>query len=102
MTLKHWVLLIAVVDSLATARAADRTNGQKLAQRWCSECHLIDAAQKQGSADVPPFATIAQQPDFTPEKVAFFLLEPHPKMPNLSLTRANAADLAAYISSLRR
>jgi hypothetical protein len=32
--------------------------------------------------------------------LAFFLLDPHPKMPDMALTRAEAADLAAYISSL--
>ena len=45
---------------------------------------------------------IAHKSDFTPEKVAFFLLDPHPKMPNFPLSRIEAADLAAYISSLRK
>ena len=31
---------------------------------------------------------------------AFFLLEPHPKMPNMQLSRSEAADLAAYIATL--
>ena len=35
-------------------------------------------------------------------KVAMFLLDPHPKMPDMSLTRSEAADLAAYIASLAR
>jgi hypothetical protein len=29
------------------------------------------------------------------------LLEPHPKMPNMSLSRTEAADLAAYIATLK-
>ena len=29
-------------------------------------------------------------------------LEPYPRMPNMSLTRAEAADTAAYIGSLRK
>jgi hypothetical protein len=29
-----------------------------------------------------------------------FLLDPHPKMPDMSLTRTEAGDLAAYIASL--
>jgi hypothetical protein len=29
------------------------------------------------------------------------LLDPHPKMPDMGLTRSEAADLAAYIASLR-
>jgi hypothetical protein len=33
-------------------------------------------------------------------QVAMFLLDPHPKMPNMSLTRIEAGDLAAYIATL--
>ena len=50
----------------------------------------------------PPFAAIARKPDFTPEKVAFLLLDPHPKMPNFPLSGSEAADIAAYIGSLRK
>ena len=86
----------------APAMAADANHGGELAKRWCATCHLVDADQKQASADVPPFATIAGKADFTPEKVAFFLLDPHPKMPNFPLSRNEAADIAAYIGSLRK
>ena len=97
------VLLVAVAGlSGSPALAADANHGAELAKRWCATCHLVDAGQKQASADVPPFASIAARTDFTPEKVAFFLLDPHPKMPNFSLTRYEAADLAAYIGSLRK
>jgi len=52
---------------------------------------------------LPPFfATIARKADFTPEKIALFLLDPHPKMPNFPLSRSEAADIAAYIGSLRK
>jgi mono/diheme cytochrome c family protein len=84
------------------ALAADADHGADLAKRWCAACHLVDANQKQASVDVPPFATIAHKSDFTPEKVAFFLLDPHPKMPNFPLSRGEAADIAAYIGSLRK
>jgi hypothetical protein len=39
-------------------------------------------------------------PGFDRDKVAFFLLDPHPKMPDMALTRSEAADLADYIASL--
>lgn len=84
------------------AMAADADQGATLAERWCATCHLVDSDQKQASADVPPFAAIAKKPDFSSEKVAAFLLEPHPKMPNFPLSRSEAADIAAYIGSLRK
>jgi hypothetical protein len=62
----------------------------------------VESDQKQADADVPSFGAIAHRSDFTAEKVAFFLLDPHPKMPNFFLTRTEAADVAAYIGSLRK
>ena len=88
--------------TLSTAMAADADHGAELANRWCASCHVVGSEQKQASADVPPFSAIAQKSDFSAEKLAFFLLEPHPKMPNFPLSRNEAGDIAAYIGSLRR
>ncbi len=65
---------------------ADAAHGD-LAKRWCDSCHLVEGGQKQASADVPSFAAIAAKSDFSPEKVAYFLLDPHPRMPNFPLSR---------------
>jgi hypothetical protein len=40
-------------------------------------------------------------PNFDEKKLMFFLLEPHPKMPNMALSRAEVADLADYIATLK-
>lgn len=97
------ILVVAIAGlngSLAVAASADQ--GATLAKRWCATCHVVDGDQKQASADVPPFAVIAKKTDFSPEKVAAFLMEPHPKMPNFTLSRSEAADIAAYIGTLRK
>jgi mono/diheme cytochrome c family protein len=94
------LLAAASLVSIAGARAADVGRGKALAERWCAGCHVVSADQQRASADVPPFSTIAQRPDFSPHRLAFFLLDPHPKMPNLALSRNEAEDLAAYIASL--
>src|SRR6516162_807968 len=98
-----WVMVIAVslIEAVTPALAADASNGQRLAQRWCSGCHLVSASQSTTTDQVPPFATIAKMPGFDAAKVALFLLNPHPKMPDMNLSRAEAADLAAYIATLR-
>jgi hypothetical protein len=69
---------------------ADVANGGRLAQQWCASCHVIASDQKQASADVPAFSTIARMSGFSRDKLAFFLLDPHPKMPNMSLTRSRS------------
>jgi mono/diheme cytochrome c family protein len=82
---------------------ADADNGSRLAHRWCEACHVVAPSQSGSSTDqAPPFATVAARPDFDAGKLAIFLLDPHPKMPDMSLTRSEAADLAAYIGSLKK
>jgi len=90
--------LICVPSSIALA---DPENGRRLAERWCSACHVVATSQRRASADVPPFSTIARAPGFNAQQLAFFLLEPHPKMPSLSLSRKEATDIADYIKQLR-
>ncbi len=82
--------------------AADARNGEQLARRWCEPCHVVAADQREVTGEAPPFASIATRPGFDPARIAMFLLDPHPKMPDMSLTRIEAADLAAYIATLAR
>ena len=96
------ILAVAVTGLSGPVVAADAQHGAELAKRWCATCHLVESGQKQASADVPSFAAIAMKSDFTSEKVGFFLLDPHRKMPNFPLSRNEAADLAAYIGALRK
>jgi mono/diheme cytochrome c family protein len=79
--------------------AGDAENGKVLAQRWCAECHVVSSEQRRASEAAPTFAWVARQPGFNVFRLAFFLLDPHPKMPNMSLTRQEASDLAAYIAT---
>jgi len=101
--LRRICLALAVASGFgsSSALAADAGHGADLAKRWCASCHLVASGQAQASADVPSFSSVAHRPDFSPEKLAFFLLDPHPKMPNFPLSRTEAGDIAAYIGSLR-
>jgi mono/diheme cytochrome c family protein len=92
--------LVVVMGRAVMPAAADPATGEQLARQWCSPCHIVASDQTRGSADVPSFANIARMPGFDRNKVAFFLLDPHPKMPSMSLTRREASDLADYIASL--
>ena len=62
---------------------------------------LVASDPTQSTRDVIPFREIAKRPDFDAAKLAFFLLNPHPVMPNMGLSRLEAADLAAYIATLK-
>ncbi|HEY7298192.1 MAG TPA: cytochrome c [Xanthobacteraceae bacterium] len=95
-------LITTSVIGLSPTLAADAEHGAVLARRWCSSCHVVAANQRQITGEAPPFATIAHRPDFDVNRLAFFLLDPHPKMPDMGLSRTDAADLAAYIGSLAK
>jgi mono/diheme cytochrome c family protein len=94
--------LIAASALGSRALAADAAKGEVLAKRWCAACHVVAEGQRAGNPDVPTFASIGSRADFDAKAVAFFLIAPHPVMPNMSLGRAEAADLAAYIKSQGR
>jgi mono/diheme cytochrome c family protein len=94
-------LIAAATLAITPAFGADPDNGERLARRWCAPCHVVASNQRGATSEAPPFATIANRPDFDAAKIAFFLLEPHPKMPNMSLSRTEVADLAAYIATLK-
>ena len=79
--------------------AADSRNGLSVAERWCAGCHVVSQGQTTGTTDAPPFSEIAQRGHMNAAQVALFLLGPHPPMSGLSLSRNEAADLAAYIAS---
>jgi mono/diheme cytochrome c family protein len=85
----------------AAAVAADAANGKRLAERWCSSCHVVAPGQQRGNTQAPPFSEIAKKPGITAASIALFLLVPHPKMPDMNLSRYEAADIAAYIASLK-
>ena len=95
-------LMVLVIVATTSAFAADADNGQRLAHRWCAACHVVSVTQHQSTTDqAPTFASIAKIPGFDAAKIALFLLDPHPKMPDMGLSRTEAADLAAYIASLK-
>ena len=95
-------LIFAAIVAATSAFAADPTNGRRLAHRWCEACHVVTPTQRRAATDqAPPFATIAKIPGFDAAKIALFLLDPHPKMPDMGLSRSEAADFAAYIATLK-
>jgi len=96
-TIPGLFFLIAVTALPHAAAAADAANGEKLAKRWCAACHVVASDQKNGDTQVPPFSAIAMMPGFDAAKLALYLLLPHPKMPDMQISRDEADDLAAYI-----
>lgn len=102
------LLLASTTPALITpalikpALAQDPQQGRRIAETWCSNCHVVSREQPRGaSTGAPPFTAIAAQKGMTPMALRAFLQTPHSRMPDLHLSRAEIADVAAYIESLR-
>ena len=95
-----WILFASL--SNVVAAPADAVQGERLAKRWCASCHVVSADQMRGADNVPTFSAIARNPAFDAHRIRQFLMNPHPKMPDMMLTRDEARNLGAYIATLAR
>jgi mono/diheme cytochrome c family protein len=100
--LAYCIALTVLTCTNGPGLAADPDNGSTLAKRWCTGCHVVSGDQVKGTDIAPSFQAIAERPDFNEGKVASFLLEPHPKMPNMALGPDEAKDISAFIGAQRR
>jgi mono/diheme cytochrome c family protein len=94
------LILLALLTGSA-ALAADADNGKRLAEMRCATCHVVSPSQGREISNAPPFDVISRKFASSPETLAFAILDPHPRM-SVTLTRPEALDIAAYISSLAR
>ncbi len=100
LTIAVWGAVLAAAPGPAHA-LDDASEGKRLAVQWCASCHLVTPDQASASADAPPFMTIAKRSEEALDRLPFFLTDPHPKMPNFSLSRQEIGDIVAYIRSLK-
>ena len=94
---------LAAAGHLSAASAqgwGDAAAGREIADRWCAACHLVAPDQLQASADVPSFMEIARAAEGDFAVLEGFLIDPHPPMPDMSLTRQEIRDIIAYFATL--
>jgi mono/diheme cytochrome c family protein len=99
--LLHLTVALTLVGGIDTTLAQNVENGRRISERWCAECHTIGSrsARHKGA---PPFASIAARDIVTSDMLVSFLLLPHASMPNLSLSRNDAQDIAAFIMDMKK
>jgi mono/diheme cytochrome c family protein len=97
-----------VFASAALAQNAERSpfddpaHGKMIAETWCSSCHLVAADERRPAlADVPPFTAIAQRLPKDADILVAFIINPHPPMPDLGLSRQDIRDVLAYVATLK-
>ena len=90
------LIMLALATSSQAATAPDAAKGETIARRWCAACHIVAPDQMRASSDAPTFASIARR-GMTAKTLKTFLMDPHPKMPDMDLSRSEIDDLVAYI-----
>jgi len=97
----HLAVTLLLSGGMQAALAQSVENGERLSQRWCSECHAIGPTSDK-IYKAPSFAVIAAKNAIDADMVASFLLLPHATMPNLPLTRKDARDIALFIVDMKK
>ena len=93
---------LAAPPPVKPAHAGSEASGRKLAVALCRFCHIIERSTAGSWTDAPPFPTIAARSAATETSLALFIQQPHLHMITLARPPGEAADLAAYILSLRQ
>jgi mono/diheme cytochrome c family protein len=106
-----WALALALQSGaangapLVVATPPNPERGLQLATKLCSNCHDVDgkSAPVQSAAAASSFASAANRPGQTSDRLEGYMLEPpHPAMPQVQLTREEIKDIAAYILTLKK
>ena len=105
LTLVTWAT-IALLAAASPARAGDGPGdpvvGRKLAEAWCTNCHVVGEGGGPATATgAPSFRSIAETRGLTALSLKVFLSTSHERMPDLHLGQEEADDLIAYIFSTR-
>ena len=102
------VMLVGILAASACAANAQDPSGSSEAGRVyarevCAPCHAFNAEQasQRMITVAPDFQTIANTSGMTVTALRAFLQTPHPKMPNLILSREQSANVTAFVLSLR-
>lgn len=95
------IVITALIGHAVAAHAAsgNAEAGRQLVLRSCSSCHAVESA-KSVSDNAPPFSDVAKTNRERPAWIRGWLMEPHPPMPTISLSRQQIDDIIAYLGTL--
>lgn len=98
-----WLSLACILTAIgAPAHAQDVARGKVLAERWCSNCHVVGREPATARSDgLPTFPALANRAGITDVTLKGAMTALHSRMPDFELGARDQSDLAAYILSLK-
>jgi mono/diheme cytochrome c family protein len=89
--------LCAAAPAYAATGSADA--GRQLVMRSCTSCHAPEATTS-ATDGAPPLSYISKDIKERPAFIRGWLMDPHPPMPGIMLSRQQIDDIIAYLNSL--
>jgi cytochrome c len=94
------LLLFGMIHSAdAATTPGSAAAGRDLVMRSCISCHAPEET-KRAADGAPPLSFIARDNKQRPAFIRGWLMDPHPPMPGLMLSRQQIDDVIAYLESL--
>ena len=90
-------LALFAVPAAAATGSADA--GRQLVLRSCTSCHAADTTTA-ATDGAPPLSFIARDNKQNPAWIRGWLMDPHPPMPGIMLSRQQIDDIIAYLNAL--
>jgi mono/diheme cytochrome c family protein len=92
-------LIALIVASTPVLAEGNAPAGKRLSQRWCASCHQVEP-KGPAKDTAPPFAALGVQKGKDPGWIRAWLVNPHPPMQGINLSRQQIDDIVAYLQSL--
>lgn len=93
------MLVFAALPSYAATNSGNANAGRDLVLRSCTTCHAV-TEPITASDGAPPLSFIARDNKERPAWIRGWLMDPHPPMPGIMLSRQQINDIIAYLNSL--
>jgi len=98
-----FVIVAGIAAGLALPAAAaapgNAEAGRQLVMRSCTSCHA-PASTTAASDAAPPLSFVARDNRNNPAWIRGWLMDPHPPMPGIMLSRQQIDDVIAYLNTL--
>lgn len=100
MRLRSLVLILSIAALAAPAYGAGNAEaGRQLVTKSCTACHAPNATTF-ATDGAPPLSFISKDNKERPAWIRGWLMDPHPPMPGIMLSRQQIEDIIAYLNSL--
>lgn len=94
------ILCVVIQHAFAAAAPGDADAGEDLFVRSCSTCHAQNGTQNAADT-APPLSFMARDSKDRPAFIRGWLMDPHPPMPGIMLSRQQINDIIAYLNSVQ-